>query len=1138
MLLSDMTLLLAQRISAPSDGVRVEFGDLNSIYQPDGLVVVPYETNSPFRRNDIVIAVAGHSMLEWANLMGDTSVARPLWREGDTIEYIVRRGEAQVTLPITLGDFPIGAWFAEYWGNILPALLMFGIGAYVFARRPHERAAQLLFLTTTCLLTLVVIQWLSLSIQEFIEGLAYVIPRSLIILIYHCMWSTLLWFILIFPKPQPWLIRARWIVPLLYLLPLPIFIFYLGITFYLEPNRILWHGDWVTVSDRIALGYGIACVIALVLSYRNARRDPIARLQAHWAVSGFVLSLLLIVTLNMLPKNILGAPILARRELGFLLLPIPIGLGVAILRYRLFEIDRLINRALVYGALTACIAVGYLIIVGGFGAMFQTNEKFAPALFATIVMGILVLPLRSRLQGGVNRIVPLSASISTKDDSSKHVETSASPLTQRPRRWNFARVFWIFSFLIACGLVLASIPTYFFELGTVTSVERAAAEMIGSVALYSPSPIFEFWMDLSIATASLTASFLSLALAVLVFLRRGQDRVGFVVSLTLLIYGVVMTGPMEFLLLYLTGSSVLALDAQAFLWVPFMILFYIFPDGTFMPRSTRWLALALLPLGFGLMLITPQFYQANYNALLWLFLAGYVLFSFTGPVAQVYRYRRTADERQRRQIKWVGVGLLCYTLAGTLIPAMCVVLARQIALPRDANFLLLLLVFLARLAWWIGLIALPLTLAIAILRYRLWDIDVFVNRALVYGSLTVLVLAGYVVLVTTLGALFQTSGNLIVSLAATAAIAALFQPLRERLQRGVNRLMYGERDEPYSALSRLGQRLEATLAPDAILPAIAETVAQTLKLPYAAIALADYAAESAASLTPNTQEKFVASYSSAAWIPHASSLERFPLVYQHETIGALVVAPRDNDEGWNQADRQLLSDFARQASVAAYAVRVTMDLQRSRERLVTEREQERRRIRRDLHDGLGPALASITLKLDATRNLLPPNAGGSAQLLKELKAQTQGAIADIRRLVYDLRPPALDELGLVGALREYATRVRSDELEISVQVSEPLPPLSAALEVATYRIITEGLVNVQRHANAHHCFVAIGVNGDLELEIQDDGAGLPDTYHAGVGLTSMRERAAELGGTLVIENVPEGGTRVMARLPLAKDEGG
>lgn len=153
-------------------------------------------------------------------------------------------------------------------------------------------------------------------------------------------------------------------------------------------------------------------------------------------------------------------------------------------------------------------------------------------------------------------------------------------------------------------------------------------------------------------------------------------------------------------------------------------------------------------------------------------------------------------------------------------------------------------------------------------------------------------------------------------------------------------------------------------------------------------------------------------------------------------------------------------------------------------------------------------------------------------MLKELKTQTQSAIADIRRLVYDLRPPALDELGLVGALREYASRSRSDELDISLDVAEPLPPLSAAAEVAAYRIATEALTNVQRHAHARQCRVSLGVNGDLQLEIQDDGTGLPETFHAGVGVTSMRERAAELGGTCVVENAAGGGTRVSATLPV------
>jgi signal transduction histidine kinase len=217
-------------------------------------------------------------------------------------------------------------------------------------------------------------------------------------------------------------------------------------------------------------------------------------------------------------------------------------------------------------------------------------------------------------------------------------------------------------------------------------------------------------------------------------------------------------------------------------------------------------------------------------------------------------------------------------------------------------------------------------------------------------------------------------------------------------------------------------------------------------------------------------------------------------------------------------------------------VRLTADLQRSRERLVTAREEERRRLRRDLHDGLGPALASLTLKLDAARNLLARDPAATGALLLELKTQTQTAIADIRRLVYDLRPPALDELGLISAIREHAARdVSATGLHVSVEAPDHLPPLPAAVEVAAYRIALEAMTNVVRHAHARQCVIRLSLADALQLEIMDDGLGLAAGRPAGVGLHSMRERAAELGGTCVIGPGPGGGTRVVARLPLSQD---
>jgi signal transduction histidine kinase len=205
---------------------------------------------------------------------------------------------------------------------------------------------------------------------------------------------------------------------------------------------------------------------------------------------------------------------------------------------------------------------------------------------------------------------------------------------------------------------------------------------------------------------------------------------------------------------------------------------------------------------------------------------------------------------------------------------------------------------------------------------------------------------------------------------------------------------------------------------------------------------------------------------------------------------------------------------------------------------VTAREEERRRLRRDLHDGLGPQLASQTLTIDAISKLLERDTSKSKELLDHLKVQSQAAIQDIRRLVYDLRPPALDELGLVGALREGVKRYgqMANRIEITA-APDPLPILPAAVEVAIYRIAQEAITNMIRHTQAEHCRVDIRAQDNhLDLTIIDDGTGYPAGFHFGVGLNSMRERAEELGGTIRFENQPEGGARIQVWLPLLGEE--
>lgn len=453
------------------------------------------------------------------------------------------------------------------------------------------------------------------------------------------------------------------------------------------------------------------------------------------------------------------------------------------------------------------------------------------------------------------------------------------------------------------------------------------------------------------------------------------------------------------------------------------------------------------------------------------------------------RFRASAGV-ERLQLKWV-------LLAGGLTIAL--MLASLLAGSGLAGDMLLAVAF----------VPLPAGVAVAALRYRLWDVDLVVNRGLMYGMLTAATVAVYALTVLVLGGLLGKS--LGAPLAATVLVALGAQPARARLQRLADRRLYGARGEPYAALARLGQVLEgAAGGPD--LPTVTATIASTLRLPFVAVSVdgADVAAHG----------------------PPTSGIESFPLITGGERLGDLLVARRPGQAALSARDRRLLADLARQVAGAVQNARLAEDVQRSRERLVTAREEERRRIRRDLHDELGPQLAGTALQLDQARYLVASDSGQAVRLLEDQSARLRQMVADVRRLVHDLRPPALDELGLAGALRDQARLLAAGGLAIAVEVDGDLGPLSAAAEAAAYRIAAEAMSNAARHSGGRRCTVRLACPGRLELEVEDDGTGIAASAPRGIGLRSMRERAEELGGTVVIGVPPGGGTLVRASLPV------
>ncbi len=676
-----------------------------------------------------------------------------------------------------------------------------------------------------------------------------------------------------------------------------------------------------------------------------------------------------------------------------------------------------------------------------------------------------------------------------------------SPARLEGQRLRVARWGWILLAIMATAILVTSLPGYFSRFSGTLS--HSAGGEPGSLSHF---------LAIGGGAASLVTSLLSLGLALMLFQRRFEEPAVAALSLYLLGYGIIMAGPLEFWANYWFGTASFASVFQALLMSsPTIALFALFPNGRFEPKWMRWILLGSIPMAIALILLGP--YEGSQvrdqpitYAILGFCFAILILFSM---YAQVYRYRNISTETEREQTKWVVFGFVLWfvwIVVSTGPYLYLTSLPAGSSTPWWAS--------LSELLWWISLALPPLSLTISITRFRLWNIDFLINRTLVFASLTFAISALYIVVIAGLGYLFRDTRSSLVSILATASAVLAFQPLRARLQQAVNRMMYGERDDPVAILSKLADRLGKTSTPEATLNGIVETLAQALKLPYVAISLGDQKAPTAAYGMP------------------VETPERIPLTFQGQPVGTMFVARRTTDEELTPKDWRLLENISQQAGAVAYSAHLTVDLLRARQRLVRALEEERRRIRRDLHDGLGPQLASLSLKLDAARNLLGSKPERAAELLDQSKQQIRDSVDDIRRLVYNLRPPALDELGLMSALQEHAAAFREGGTQVYIDGPSQMPELPAAVEVASFRIIQEAINNAARHGNARHCWVRIQAAQALELSIEDDGSGLPRNLKPGVGITSMRERSSELGGSFQIDQRPVGGTRISVSLPL------
>jgi signal transduction histidine kinase len=556
----------------------------------------------------------------------------------------------------------------------------------------------------------------------------------------------------------------------------------------------------------------------------------------------------------------------------------------------------------------------------------------------------------------------------------------------------------------------------------------------------------------------------------------------------------------------------------AFLPVSVAVLLVIFPTGRVPAGRWGWVtrvALGAMVLASTVLLLSPQGSRAVDVTLppgvdldaatlplpdgfadvaqpvdLVVTVVGFVI----AMVSVVVRYRG-AEAHERERMRWLTWSVV----------AMAVLLPLSFVSELSAvqGLLLFVVVLLPAAAMTVGIVdpdVLP--------------IEDLVGRTVLYGLLSLLIVAvdlGALALLTGVlgGSLDQRQVVLVVLL----LTALLYGPLRLQLSRLVRRVMLGRRSDPYGAIAGLASTLETTDDTADQLAAVCRSVAGAFGVRYVGVEVLRAGGE-----------RLVASYGA---VP--TETRTLPITYRAVPIGRLVLPARGMRSRLSRRDEQLLGDLVRQAATAARANLMAEELQRGRERMVLAREEERRRIRRDLHDGLGPALSGIVFRLESARLQVDSDPELAKRHLLQTTGETREVVADVRRLVHDLRPPALDDRGLVGALAQLGER---QPFATTIH-AEAVAALPAAVEVAAYRIAAEAITNAGRHADATTCTVRLVPDRtDLLVEVADDGRGIAPDRQAGIGLLSLRERAEELGGRSEVTCPPAGGTVVRAWLPL------
>lgn len=565
------------------------------------------------------------------------------------------------------------------------------------------------------------------------------------------------------------------------------------------------------------------------------------------------------------------------------------------------------------------------------------------------------------------------------------------------------------------------------------------------------------------------------------------------------------------------GAFVVGELAFCVFWGAFLHLLLVFPEPVGVLRRRPWLAVGCYVLPFVLYAVSfPWKVEMRsapvdrlFGAVTVTWLAAFVIPTLV-VVRSIVAYRNTRDEEMRQRIRWI-IGAFVFALAAylMLIQIPLLVIGRPVV----------------GIEWvMLAFFPLPLAFAAAILRFRLFDIEVILSRSLLVGTITAAIAIAYAVIVMLTPQMpYLEEISTLTALLIGGVVASATFAVRKRLARRVTTVVYGERNDPRAVVERLS-KVETATAADQLLPEVVRTLARALRVPYVRLELTglDGTTEAEAQFGERTTEPSV-----------------LLIGAEPEILGTLELDPGPGREQFGPSDRRLLEDLSRHLAEVGRTVMLARALQRSRERIIIAREEERRRVRRDLHDGVGPTLAALSLQLEVASGVLATDPVAARQILDQLRSATRSLITEVRHIVDDLRPAALDELGLVNAIREHAQAFdaggdRPSGFTVDVVAGPDVGELPAAVEVAAFRITIEAVANAARYSGGKRCTVRIDRHEDLTIEIADDGRGLQTMVHgSGVGLGSMRERASELGGTCHVGNRTDAsGTVVRVRLPL------